>query len=110
MKIFDTIESSGTQITLIDVRAGLMSPTLGALRDIGVGAQAGVVEGARALAEARGDAKRGFDPAADCSQPGLGLSAIAERARLVQAEFSVTSAPGRGTTVAVRVPLLRSAP
>jgi hypothetical protein len=35
MKIFDTIESSGTQITLIDVRAGLMSPTLRALRDIG---------------------------------------------------------------------------
>jgi len=35
MKIFDTIESSGTQVTLIDVRAGLMSPTLRALRDIG---------------------------------------------------------------------------
>ena len=35
MKIFDTIETSGAQITLIDVRAGLMSPTLRALRDIG---------------------------------------------------------------------------
>ena len=35
MKIFDTIESSGAQVTLIDVRAGLMSPTLKALRDIG---------------------------------------------------------------------------
>jgi hypothetical protein len=35
MKIFDTIESSGTQITLIDVRAGLMSPTLQALSNIG---------------------------------------------------------------------------
>jgi hypothetical protein len=35
MKIFDTVESSGTQVTLIDVRAGLMSPTLCALRDIG---------------------------------------------------------------------------
>src|ERR1700726_1861481 len=35
MKIFDTIESSGEQVTLIDVRAGLMSPTLRALRDIG---------------------------------------------------------------------------
>jgi hypothetical protein len=35
MKIFDTIESSGAQVTLIDVRAGLMSPTLRALRDIG---------------------------------------------------------------------------
>jgi hypothetical protein len=35
MKIFDTLESSAAQITLIDVRAGLMSPTLAALRDIG---------------------------------------------------------------------------
>jgi hypothetical protein len=35
MKIFDTIESSDAQITLIDIRAGLMSPTLAALRDIG---------------------------------------------------------------------------
>jgi hypothetical protein len=35
MKIFDTLESSHAQITLIDIRAGLMSPTLAALRDIG---------------------------------------------------------------------------
>ena len=35
MKIFDTVESSNAQITLIDIRAGLMSPTLNALRDIG---------------------------------------------------------------------------
>jgi hypothetical protein len=35
MKIFDTLDSSGVQITLIDVRAGLMSPTLSALRNIG---------------------------------------------------------------------------
>jgi hypothetical protein len=35
MKIFDTLDASGAQITLIDVRAGLMTPTLRALRDIG---------------------------------------------------------------------------
>jgi hypothetical protein len=35
MKIFDTVESSGTQITLIDIRAGLMTPTLEALGKIG---------------------------------------------------------------------------
>jgi hypothetical protein len=35
MKIFDTLDASDAQITLIDVRAGLMSPTLRALRDIG---------------------------------------------------------------------------
>jgi len=33
MTIFDTL--SDTTVTLIDVRAGLLSPTLGALRDIG---------------------------------------------------------------------------
>jgi PAS domain S-box-containing protein len=50
----------------------------------------------------------GFDPAAERSQPGLGLSGMQERARLIQAKLSVTSAPGRGTTVEVRVPLSRS--
>jgi hypothetical protein len=35
MKIFDTLNSAGAAVTLIDVRAGLMSPTLKALRDIG---------------------------------------------------------------------------
>ena len=35
MKIFDTVESSDAQVTLIDIRAGLMTPTLEALRDIG---------------------------------------------------------------------------
>jgi hypothetical protein len=35
MKIFDTLNSSSAPITLIDVRAGLMSPTLKALSDIG---------------------------------------------------------------------------
>jgi len=35
MKIFDTLHSSDAAVTLIDVRAGLMSPTLKALRDIG---------------------------------------------------------------------------
>jgi hypothetical protein len=35
MKIFDTLASADAAVTLIDVRAGLMSPTLKALRDIG---------------------------------------------------------------------------
>ncbi len=35
MKIFDTLNSAEAAVTLIDVRAGLMSPTLRALRDIG---------------------------------------------------------------------------
>jgi signal transduction histidine kinase len=47
----------------------------------------------------------GFDPAAVSSEPGLGLSSMEERARLVQGTLSVTSAPGQGTTVEVCVPL-----
>jgi signal transduction histidine kinase len=47
----------------------------------------------------------GFDPTEGHSQPGLGLSSMEERARLIQAQLAVTSAPGQGTTVEVRVPL-----
>jgi signal transduction histidine kinase len=50
----------------------------------------------------------GFDPATVSSEPGLGLSSMGERVRLVQGEFSVTSAAGQGTTVEVRIPLARS--
>ncbi|AEI02243.1 hypothetical protein OCA5_c11000 [Afipia carboxidovorans OM5] len=35
MKIFDTLNTATANVTVIDVRAGLMSPTLAALRDIG---------------------------------------------------------------------------
>ena len=35
MKVFDTLSSADASVTLIDVRAGLMLPTLKALRDIG---------------------------------------------------------------------------
>ena len=35
MKIFDTLSGSHASVTIIDVRAGLLSPTLQSLRDIG---------------------------------------------------------------------------
>jgi hypothetical protein len=35
MKVFDTVSSASAQITVIDVRAGLLSTTLRSLRDIG---------------------------------------------------------------------------
>jgi hypothetical protein len=35
MRIFDTVNSTDATVSLIDVRAGLLSPTLRALRDIG---------------------------------------------------------------------------
>jgi signal transduction histidine kinase len=52
----------------------------------------------------------GFDPAGGHSQPGLGLSSMEERARLIQAKLSVMSAPGQGTTVELCVPLARCDP
>jgi two-component system, NarL family, sensor histidine kinase UhpB len=48
------------------------------------------------------DDGRGFDPVRVAD--GLGLEGMAERARLVGGEVAVTSAPGRGTSVALRVP------
>jgi hypothetical protein len=35
MKIFDTLNTANSSVTVIDVRAGLLSPTLASLRDIG---------------------------------------------------------------------------
>ena len=35
MRIFDTLSTTDASVTVIDVRAGLLSPTLRALRDIG---------------------------------------------------------------------------
>lgn len=35
MRIFDTLSSTNSSVTVIDVRAGLLSPTLRSLRDIG---------------------------------------------------------------------------
>jgi signal transduction histidine kinase len=56
------------------------------------------------------DSGVGFDPASVRSERGLGLSSMEERAHLVQAKLTVTSAPGRGTLVEVRVPLTRADP
>jgi signal transduction histidine kinase len=52
----------------------------------------------------------GFDAGSVHAQPGLGLSSMEERVRLIQGDLTITSAPGQGTTVAVRVPLDRSEP
>ena len=52
----------------------------------------------------------GFDLAAERSHPGLGLSSMRERVRLVGGQLAITSAPGLGTTVRMRVPLPRTTP
>jgi signal transduction histidine kinase len=51
------------------------------------------------------DEGAGFDPAEVRSRPGLGLSSMEERVRLIGAALSLSSAVGLGTTVEVRVPL-----
>jgi signal transduction histidine kinase len=54
------------------------------------------------------DNGRGFDPleagSASASGPDLGLVSMRERAAFIDAELEVTSAPGRGTTILLRVP------
>jgi two-component system, NarL family, sensor kinase len=50
----------------------------------------------------------GFDSAHVPFQPGLGLSSMEERVRLVGARLSVTSTPGQGTTIEVAVPLIQT--
>jgi two-component system, NarL family, sensor histidine kinase UhpB len=47
----------------------------------------------------------GFDPGARKDVHGIGLSSIAERARILHAELRVHSAVGNGTTVHVEVPV-----
>ncbi|MCO6456692.1 MAG: GAF domain-containing sensor histidine kinase [Pirellulaceae bacterium] len=50
----------------------------------------------------------GFDPRTVHHGPGLGLSSMAERVKLVQGKLAVRSAPGEGTTIEVRLPLVEN--
>ena len=49
------------------------------------------------------DQGAGFDPQIETNR-GLGLISMRERVQLVGGDFSIISAPGRGTTVTARVP------
>jgi signal transduction histidine kinase len=55
------------------------------------------------------DNGRGFDPTAAAAQAakgrGLGLSRLAERARMMGGHLAVQSCPGEGTTLVLTVPL-----
>jgi signal transduction histidine kinase len=62
-----------------------------------------VVEDAGVLRVAVTDDGAGFDPDADHAGH-LGLSTMAERAKIIGAELTVTSVPGTGTTVALSLP------
>lgn len=51
----------------------------------------------------------GFDMEAMRSQPGLGLSIMIERVRLIGAELTVVTSPGCGTAIEVLVAIDRNA-
>ena len=51
------------------------------------------------------DDGRGFDPAQQRDRPSLGLASIRERVLLLEGELEIESAPGKGTTISVWVPL-----
>jgi signal transduction histidine kinase len=51
------------------------------------------------------DGGAGFDSRTCHTGPGLGLSSMAERVNLVRGRLAITSRPGEGTLVDVRVPL-----
>lgn len=51
------------------------------------------------------DSGVGFDKSSRISTQGIGLESMTERARLVQAELSIESGPGQGTSVLVRAPI-----
>jgi PAS domain S-box-containing protein len=49
----------------------------------------------------------GFDSADASGKPGLGLSSIRERVRLIQGKLTIESQPGKGTRITVRVSLIK---
>jgi len=51
------------------------------------------------------DSGVGFNPAVVSQKPGLGLSSIRERTRLIGGKFSIKSKEGKGTSIEVTVPL-----
>jgi signal transduction histidine kinase len=50
----------------------------------------------------------GFDAAEVRQKPGLGLSSMRERVRVIHGVLRITSEPENGTTITVRVPLEKS--
>jgi signal transduction histidine kinase len=55
------------------------------------------------------DTGAGFDVEAGLANGGVGLASMRERAETLGGQFEVTSCPGNGTRVEVRIPLGRGA-
>jgi signal transduction histidine kinase len=70
-----------------------------------IGTEAGPDSSNDALVLRVTDDGRGFDPAARAVRSRrLGLTSMNERAASVGGSLTITSAPGRGTTIELRVP------
>jgi PAS domain S-box-containing protein len=50
----------------------------------------------------------GFDAVEVKKKPGLGLSSIRERVRIIHGEHRITSEPEKGTTITVKIPLKKT--
>ena len=68
-------------------------------------ADVSLVRGDHDVALRIGDDGAGFDPHTRRRSGGLGLLSIEERARVIQGTATITSRPGAGTSVVIRVPL-----
>jgi PAS domain S-box-containing protein len=50
------------------------------------------------------DNGKGFDPASNEKNPGLGMASMAERARLIQGDIDIESRPGQGMVIKLKAP------
>jgi len=49
----------------------------------------------------------GFDPSANRTEGGMGLTSMHERARILGGDLTILSSPGQGTSIRLRAPLTR---
>ncbi len=51
------------------------------------------------------DNGKGFNPASNMKNVGLGMASMRERARLIQGDLSIKSQLGKGTVIELRAPI-----
>ncbi len=106
------IEADGIGRYPQEIEAAVYFSCLEALQNVAKYAEASsvtlsLVEGDRTLTFVVTDDGRGFDPATTTG--GTGLQGMADRLGAQDGELTVTSSPGRGTTIEGRLPLTAAA-
>ncbi len=97
-----------------EVTLGVYRVAQEALRNIGLHANASIVRLSLALRDSGlllsvSDNGSGFKPGLQTLQPSLGHASMRERIRSLGGKLDIQSTPGRGTTVAAWVPILKAA-